>query len=354
MKKVLLTVFTFLFIFLFITPSYADSPITSTDFSRAYDDIEIVQKAYQGTVTTEIAGYLSSPDNPIDVKAAVINALSFDVDGKDNAERFSQLVFNKSVDELDINSLKPEDVFCIGYLKAMDDYFNPDKALPYLELAKSQMKDSFTVAIVTSIVDAQTYFETDWNYMWKVVENVINDKKLKNDMRTEGIEIIVDYMMCYSDIPVINQFAEKNIIRIYTNKPDVIINNADFEDGYNQGSILQIKNNKVFMKIDPLIKTLGGTTSWDKKQKKMTIKLNGKKIDLWIGKKLAYVNGAKRSIDAPYISKSKNMIPLKFIIESLGYKYQWQKKIKQVEIEVKNINLVKQSPARNTAYPQAV
>lgn len=63
--------------------SYADSPITSTDFSDAYLDIEIVKKAKaEGILNLEVAKYLSSPTNPIDIKAAVINALSWKLEGK--------------------------------------------------------------------------------------------------------------------------------------------------------------------------------------------------------------------------------------------------------------------------------
>ena len=70
--------------------SRADSPITATDFYKAYMDVKMVQRAHlEGVMGLEIAEFLSSPDNPIDVKAAVINDLSWKFDGKNNPEKYA-------------------------------------------------------------------------------------------------------------------------------------------------------------------------------------------------------------------------------------------------------------------------
>ncbi|MCC7212305.1 MAG: hypothetical protein IT451_10775 [Candidatus Brocadia sp.] len=74
-------------LFVFPATSYADSPITATDFYEAYKDAKMVQRAHlEGVMGVEIAEYLSSPENPVDHKAAVINALSWRFEGKSNAE----------------------------------------------------------------------------------------------------------------------------------------------------------------------------------------------------------------------------------------------------------------------------
>jgi hypothetical protein len=180
--------------------SFADSPITSTEFYSTYLDIEIVEKAAQlQYVDEEIAQYLSNQSNPIDVKAAVINALGWNYDGKDMANEFTEIVFKKSVNELDLDSLSGSDLFCIGYLTCMSDYFNPEKALPILEKASQKINNSQTVSVITALVKAQIYLSSNWYKLWKVYESVINDEGLKNDMRPEALDIINDYMYLYSD-----------------------------------------------------------------------------------------------------------------------------------------------------------
>lgn len=71
MKKIILIIIMFLG---FNNIILADSPITSTNFSVAYEDIFIVQRASEAAyLTEELIEYLDNPNNPIDVKAALIN-----------------------------------------------------------------------------------------------------------------------------------------------------------------------------------------------------------------------------------------------------------------------------------------
>ncbi|MBL0106070.1 MAG: hypothetical protein IPP52_01920 [Ignavibacteria bacterium] len=62
---------------------YADSPLTSTPISNVYEDLEIVKKAKaSGEMNSEFALFLHNESNPIDKKAALINALGWDFNGK--------------------------------------------------------------------------------------------------------------------------------------------------------------------------------------------------------------------------------------------------------------------------------
>ena len=86
---------------------WADSPITSTPFYEAYGELEIVRKAENsGVVDLEIAGYLYSKSIPIDLKAAVINAVSWSTSGKRNSDLFSyylSLQYGITRDELSLD-----------------------------------------------------------------------------------------------------------------------------------------------------------------------------------------------------------------------------------------------------------
>lgn len=180
--------------------AFADSPVTSTDFYKAYMDIEIVRIAKEkGIIGAEIANYLYSSKNPIDVKAAVINALGWKFEGKNNAENYVKLMYSKDIDKLDLNLLSGEEIFCISYMMALDDYFHPDKALPMMEKAYEKNSASFTITIVRSILKSQDDMlnKGNWQMVWGNTENVLTSTTLEKDMRQEGIDIIVEYMKLY-------------------------------------------------------------------------------------------------------------------------------------------------------------
>ena len=182
---------------------YADSPITSTPFYTAYSDIEMVRIAEKsGVLTLSIARYFSSTTNPIDVKAAVINALSWDIEGKNNAELFFEFLedfYKEDIDSVTLEPLSVDEIFCLGYLMAMDDYFYVYEALDVLYTAWDLNDTSFTISIILAIVEAQDAMDFDWCEVWLLTEGVLFDKTLKKDMRDEAIEIIVDYMKLYEE-----------------------------------------------------------------------------------------------------------------------------------------------------------
>lgn len=205
MKKILTLVLIFALITLFSIKVHADSPVTSTPFSDAYIDIEIVKKARAGGVLdSEMAGYLSSKKNPIDKKAALINALSWKYEGKDNAKlylAYLEKIYRVSPGNLDINTLRGDEIFCLGYLTLMDDYFHPEKALPLLEKAGEKMKDSLTVSMILAIARAQKVMDVDadWCELWRITEKILQNKRLKCDLRPRAKQIIVNYMALYKE-----------------------------------------------------------------------------------------------------------------------------------------------------------
>jgi hypothetical protein len=203
MKKTLLVVLLLNVLLLFQKTSHADSPITATGFYEAYMDVKMVERAHmEGVMGLEIAEFLTSTENPIDVKAAVINALSWKFEGKSNAELYAYylaLLYHVSVAELDTEFLSADEVFCLGYLMIMDDYFHPEKALPLLEEARDAMKDSFTVSIIFALTRGQAVMDYDWCEVWRLTEEVLKNKDLLQDLRPEATKMIVDYMVLYKE-----------------------------------------------------------------------------------------------------------------------------------------------------------
>src|SRR3990170_4124686 len=203
MKKKLVFVLILKLLFIFPVASHADSPITATGFYEAYMDVKMVKRAHlEGVMGLEIAEFLTSPENPIDVKAAVINALSWRFDGKNNVELYAcylALLYHVSLIEIDTAFLSADEIFCMGYLMVMDDYFHPEKALPLLEEAHNMEKDSFAVSIILALAKAQRAFDSDWCEVWKLTEEVLKNKELKQDLRHEATKMIVDYMILYKE-----------------------------------------------------------------------------------------------------------------------------------------------------------
>lgn len=194
--------FFFYFLFLLILTSQtikADSPLTSTPIYESYMDISIVKNAHKkGTINKKLADYLHSTKNDIDLKAAVISAIGWDFNGTDNAEQYSIKIFGKKLSELDIKTLSADDAFVIGYLQALDDYFHPEKSLPYLEAAHEKNSTSFTAAVILVLAQAQSIMDKgDWCKMWEITHQVYNDKSLYTDMREAAKKIIKDYMILY-------------------------------------------------------------------------------------------------------------------------------------------------------------
>jgi hypothetical protein len=93
MKKTLLfLLFTFSINFVF-----ADSPLTSTDFYKAYMDVPIVQEALnsKGKMSNEMMEYIVIDTNPLEIKLAIINAIGWEHKGIMISKRFFASVMSK-------------------------------------------------------------------------------------------------------------------------------------------------------------------------------------------------------------------------------------------------------------------
>lgn len=163
-------------------------------------DKKIVVKAEKsGTMNKEFADFLHNTSNSFDVKAAVINALGWNTNGKLNSNIYSDLIYKKKINESDIYKIEPNDLFVIGYLKAMDDYFNVKEALRFLKQARIKYKDSYTVRIIEALTKAQNVMDKDFCKAWKYTDKVFTNTDVTNDMREDARKIIYDYMVIYKE-----------------------------------------------------------------------------------------------------------------------------------------------------------
>jgi hypothetical protein len=187
-------------LFAALSPAAADSPVTSTPFAKAYLDHSIVRVAAASSYIDEpVLACLADGNQPLDVKAAVINALGWDADGKTCAPDYWSLRRPGSEGLPAPDDLGGHDAFVIGYLQLMDDYFHADKALPYLARARKLLPESTTVAVIQALAEAQQAMDdqANWPKLYGMVQSVVDDTSLNGDLRLGAVRVIMDYMALY-------------------------------------------------------------------------------------------------------------------------------------------------------------
>lgn len=184
----------------------ADSPITSTHFAEAYQDEPIVVVTVQyadGVLNSRLNEYLASEYNPVDVKMAVINALGWQIEGRDNAKIFlDYLIKNRRYSSASkfYKKGRADELLSYAYLKAMDNYFEVDEALRFAERAvRKDRSGSRTVRLIAGLIRAQKAMDASFCSVYQITDGIRKNEKLMNDMRTKAVNIIYEYMDIYGD-----------------------------------------------------------------------------------------------------------------------------------------------------------
>lgn len=183
--------------------SKADSPLTSTYFAKAYEKNKIVKYAAEtGQIDAKIAKFLMNEKKPLAVKAAVANALGWDMNGKKNARIYIVHLRKKygfGADEFNMEKVSAGDLMLMGYLTALDDYFNPANGLEYLQMAAKKNPNSLTIRMMKALVEAQIAFDIDWCQVFKIVATAGADDSPNPDFSMEAISMIMEYIDLYKE-----------------------------------------------------------------------------------------------------------------------------------------------------------
>jgi len=184
---------------------FADSPLTSTDFYKAYLDLSLVQEASlsKGKITNEMMEYLDKEANPLDVKLAIINAIGWDHKGVMNSKMYFMHVMNKKKYKSDFGgdfmafkwNATRDELICFSYLKGLDNYFDVVDAFEIAEEALRKSPNSFAVNIIYNLIKAQgltAYNES--SYASRLFLSLNKDPKLKMDMREKSLSYVFEYM----------------------------------------------------------------------------------------------------------------------------------------------------------------
>ncbi|WP_246208645.1 copper amine oxidase N-terminal domain-containing protein [Anaerotalea alkaliphila] len=100
-----------------------------------------------------------------------------------------------------------------------------------------------------------------------------------------------------------------------------------------------IREGRTLLPIRHVAEPLGAAVGWEGVQRKATVTLGQRFVELWIGQNQARVNGTDQPIDemnpsvVPLIMPpGRTMLPLRFIAETLGCQVEWDAVLRMVTI----------------------
>ena len=201
--KRLLSAITLLLAF---TATWADSPLTSTHFANAYEDhpmVQMVNEDMQSDLPTVLLNFLADKKSPVDVRLAIINKLSWNFDGTPVGEQLCEYMMGRYKVKNEAKLVKKLDAGTLAvyaYAKAMSNYFDVTAAseMGHLAVKKNKGK-SLSVALISALIDAQVYLDSDWSKIYPVVSKVLHDGSLRLDIRQEAINGIMEYINLYKE-----------------------------------------------------------------------------------------------------------------------------------------------------------
>ena len=137
------------------------------------------------------------------MRLAVINAISWNFNGKTSGQQLFEYLSKRYKAQTAEKIAKKVDAGTLAvyaYALAMSNYFEVEEAQKLAHKAvKKDKSKSFSVAFITSLIDAQVYLDSDWSMVYKVVNDVLHDGSLHLDMRQEAIDSVMDYIGEYKN-----------------------------------------------------------------------------------------------------------------------------------------------------------
>jgi len=113
-----------------------------------------------------------------------------------------------------------------------------------------------------------------------------------------------------------------------------------------RGTVPVIVNNRTFVPIRSLIENIDGTVTWVASERKVIITLPYRSItiELWIGKSWTRITDSYGTVSwveiekgnpkvTPFIRNDRSYFPLRFIVEALGFKVDWDNVMQIITIE---------------------
>lgn len=140
-----------------------------------------------------------------------------------------------------------------------------------------------------------------------------------------------------SIIPSFAAIGKDEVVILNIGKPAMLVSGIEKAIDSDNKVTPIIVNDTTLVPIRAIIEAFGGQAKWDSKNKKVTITYNNNKVELWINKTSALVNGQKvTSTVAPKTINGRTMVPLKFVSQNLGLCVNWEGSTKSISIGTSN------------------
>lgn len=100
-----------------------------------------------------------------------------------------------------------------------------------------------------------------------------------------------------------------------------------------------VRGGRTLLPVRFVAEPLGATVDWAAAERKATVNLGGRMIELWIGRNTARVDGESRLIDPDnrtvfpvVLPPGRTMLPLRFVAENLGCRVDWDPVTREAKI----------------------
>ena len=194
----------------FAMVSWADSPLTSTDFHEAYAEHPMVVMAgdfvtgaifSEGDLPEPMVKFLTDKKSPIDIRLAVVNKMGWEAGWAMPLVQLAVMRKCKAKDETQLaKKADAASLILYAYAKALGDYFDVNDARMIAhEAVRKNGGKSFTIDFIASLIDAQWCLDNDISHLYPVVYEVINEYGDRQDMRTQAVNIVMEYIQLYAE-----------------------------------------------------------------------------------------------------------------------------------------------------------
>jgi hypothetical protein len=182
----------------------ADSPLTSTNFYKAYLDIPIISKASKagGILNKEMINYLGNDSISLDLKLALINAIGWDHKNDNSKIYLRNIIKRKNYESefpcndyllLKYNGTAEEQI-CYAYMRALDNYFDITSAFAMSEAAVRK-SSSYSINMIHLLIKAQGLTSlSETCHAAKIFCELKNKQTFINDMRLAADKFVFDYI----------------------------------------------------------------------------------------------------------------------------------------------------------------
>lgn len=170
---------------------------------------------------------------------------------------------------------------------------------------------------------------------------------MNNGFLKKKVILILSFIIILSSIriPASAEGTSKILIKIGSSFMWVDDVKKEIDPGKNTSAM--IINSRTLLPIRAIVEEMGGTISWDQKEKRVGIQLGNVDMKLWINKKEAILNGKDILIDvSPIIYNDRTMLPLRFVTENLGADLEWDNVKKEALIKFNKVQNQHEEPGK--------